>query len=79
METAKLAIHKSKADSLDGSVSLPDKAVTFGRALKNGFLFDKEYRNLNHGISSIPYRIYCISGSQLTPLRLFRHISKRRP
>lgn len=47
METAKLAIHKSHP--LDGSVSSPDKAVTFGRALKNDFLFDEEYRNLNHG------------------------------
>ncbi|RDI82819.1 hypothetical protein Vi05172_g7172 [Venturia inaequalis] len=47
METAKLAIHKSRP--LDGSTSSPDKAIPFGRALKKDFLFDKQYRNLNHG------------------------------
>ncbi|KAE9987103.1 hypothetical protein EG327_004001 [Venturia inaequalis] len=47
METAKLAIHKSRP--LDGSTSSPNKAIPFGRALKKDFLFDKQYRNLNHG------------------------------
>jgi hypothetical protein len=48
METAKLAIHKSRPIAGDSGVS--DKAGAFGRALRDDFLFDKKYRNLNHGI-----------------------------
>ncbi|QDS70696.1 hypothetical protein FKW77_001586 [Venturia effusa] len=47
MEVAKLAIHKGHL--LNGSGNSSDKVMTFGRVLKNDFLFDKEYRNLNHG------------------------------
>lgn len=42
METAKLAIHKSNPLA-------SNKAGTFGRTLKDDFLFDKDYQNLNHG------------------------------
>jgi hypothetical protein len=49
METAKLAIHTGKP--IQSSHGVSDKPAAFGRALRGDFLFDKEYRNLNHGIS----------------------------
>jgi hypothetical protein len=35
--------------------SASDKAVAFGHALRDDFLFDKNYLNLNHGTSPIPF------------------------